>query len=121
MTEIPMADAGGAAAGERPKEVQYAGWLLLLAALTGLIVGGIEYAIWEDELALLGVILAVVAFWLYTQVMKQDYSAWMMTVIFNIIAIFLYATGANWPGVALSIIVLLYFINPNTKVHFENR
>ena len=73
------------------------------------------------ELALLGLILAVVAFWLYTQVMKQDYSAWMMTVIFNIIAIFLYATGYNWPGVALSIIVLLYFINPGTKVHFENR
>ena len=120
MTEIPIADAG-ATAGERPKEVQYAGWLLLLAAFTGMIVGGIEYAIWGDELALLGLILAAVAFWLYTQVMKQDYSAWMMTVIFNIIAIFLYATGANWPGVALSIIVLLYFINPGTKVHFENR
>ncbi|MFX1560161.1 MAG: hypothetical protein ACFFBL_06215 [Promethearchaeota archaeon] len=120
MTEIPMADAG-ATAGPRPKEVTQAGYLLLLAAITGLIVGTVEYLIWEDELALLGVVLAVVAFWLYTQVLKQDYSAWLMSVIFNIIAIFLYATGSNWPGVALSIIVLLYFINPSTKVHFENR
>ena len=120
MTEIPMADAGGTT-GPRPKEVTQAGYLLLIAAFTGLIVGGVEYAIWEDELALLGVILAVVAFWLYTQVLKMDYSAWMMTVIFNIIAIFLYATGSNWPGVVLSLIVLLYFINPGTKVHFENR
>lgn len=115
-----MPDEGGPT-GPRPKEVTQAGYLLLLAAMTGLIVGGIEYAIWEDELALLGVILAVVAIWLYTQVLKQDYSAWMMTVIFNIIAIFLYATGSNWPGVALSLIVLLYFINPSTKIHFENR
>ena len=115
-----MPDEGGST-GPRPKEVTQAGYLLLLAAFTGLIVGGVEYAIWEDELALLGVILAVVAFWLYTQVLKQDYSAWMMTVIFNIIAIFLYATGSNWPGVVLSLIVLLYFINPSTKIHFENR
>lgn len=120
MTEIPMADAGGTA-GPRPKEVTQAAWLLLLAAFTGMIVGGVEYALWGDELALLGVILAVVAIWLYTQVLKQDYSAWMMTVIFSIIAIFLYATGYNWGGVILSIIVLIYFISPNVKVHFENR
>jgi hypothetical protein len=120
MTEIPMADSG-ATGGVRPKEVTIAGWLILAASLTGLIVGGLEYVFWEDELALLGIVLAFVGFWLYTQVLKQDYSAWMMSVIFNIVAIFLYATGSNWPGVALSAICVIYFIAPNTKVHFEQR
>ncbi len=120
MTEIPMAESG-ATGGPRPKEVTIASYLILAASFTGLIVGGLSYAFWEDELSLLGIVLAVVGFWLYTQVLNQDYSAWMMSVLFNIIAIFLYATGSNWPGVALSVICVLYFISPNTKVHFEQR
>jgi hypothetical protein len=51
-------------------------------------------------------------------ILKQDYSAWMITVIFNIIAIFLYATGSNWAGVGLSFICFIYLISPNVKVHF---
>jgi hypothetical protein len=116
MTEIPMT---GPTEGARPKEVTYAGFLVLLEAIVGLIAAGVTYWIWEDELSLLGIILAVVAFWLYTMILKQDYSAWMMTVIFNIIAIFLYATGYNWAGVVLSLICLIYLISPNVKVHFE--
>ena len=104
--------------GTRPKEVTIAGYLILLEAITGLIVGGLNYYFWEDDLALLGIVLALVAFWLYTMILKQDYSAWMITVIFNIIAVFLYATGSNWPGVGLSLICLIYLISPNVKVHF---
>lgn len=118
MSEIPMA---GPTEGARPKEVTIAGYLVLLESLAGLIVGGLMYALWEDELSLLGIILAVVGFWLYTQILKQDYSAWMMTVIFNVIAVFLYWTGDNWPGIMLSIICLVYLISPNVKVHFEQR
>lgn len=120
MTEIPMADSG-AAAGARPKEVTYAGWLILIEAITGLIVGGVEYFLWENELSLLGVVLAVIAFWLYTMILKQDYAAWMMAVIFNVIAIFLYAAGDNWPGVILSLICWVYLIMPATRVHFEQK
>ena len=108
----------GPSEGARPKEVTYAGFLILLEAIVGLIVGGINYYMWEDELALLGIVLALIAFWLYTMILKQDYSAWMMAVIFNIIAVFLYATGSNWPGVGLSLICFIYLITPNVKVHF---
>ncbi|MFX1482412.1 MAG: hypothetical protein ACFFCP_04400 [Promethearchaeota archaeon] len=118
MTEIPMAEAGPSSGATAP-EVRNAGILLLLACITGLVVGGFEYILWEEDLALLGVILAVVGFCLYTQVMKADYSAWMMAVIFNIIGVFLYATGSNWGGVALSLICIIYFNMPNVKVHFE--
>lgn len=118
MSEIPMADSG-AAAGARPKEVTMAGWLILLEAIVGAIVGGVEYILFENELSLLGLVLALVAFWLYTMVLKQDYSAWMMAVIFNILAIFLYAAGDNWAGVALSVICFVYLISPNTSVHFK--
>ncbi|MFW9871405.1 MAG: hypothetical protein ACFFEL_17390 [Candidatus Thorarchaeota archaeon] len=118
MTEIPMAEAGPSRGAAAP-EVRNAGILLLLASITGFIVGGVEYYLWEEELALLGVVLAIVGFCLYTQVIKADYSAWMMAVIFNIIAIFLYATGSNWGGVALSLICVIYFNMPNVKVHFE--
>lgn len=115
-----MADSG-ATSGARPQEVTYAGYLLLLASLTGLIVGGATYWFFEDELSLLGIVLAVFGFILYTLVMKQDYTGWLLAVLFNIIAVFLYATGSNWPGVFLSILCVVYFMAPNTRVHFENR
>ena len=114
-----MAEAGPSRGGPVAQEVRNAGILFFLASITGLIVGGVEYAIWEDELALLGVVLAIVGFILAFQVMKGDYSAWLIGLIFNIIAIFLYATGANWGGVALSLICVIYFMLPNVKVHFE--
>lgn len=117
MSEIPMAEETGG----RPKEVTYAGWLILIEAIVGLIVGGVEYIIWENELSLLGVVLAVIAFWLYTMILKQDYAAWMMAVIFNIIAIFLYLAGDNYPGAILGIIVLVYLVSPNVRVHFEQK
>jgi len=120
MTEIPMADSG-ATGGPRPQEVTIAGYLILAASFTGLVVGGMTYYFWETELALLGVVLAFVGFWLYTQVLKQEYTAWLMSVLFNIIGVFLYLTGDNWPGAALSIICIIYFIAPNTKVHFEQK
>ncbi len=120
MAEIPMADAG-TPAGQRPKEVTWAGWLILIESLTGLIVGGVEYAIWENDLSLLGVVLAVIGFWLYTMIIKQDYAGWMMAVIFNIIAIFLYFAGDNYPGVVLSIICFVYLVLPTTRVHFEQK
>jgi hypothetical protein len=119
MTEIPMAESGPSRGGPVAPEVRNAGILFFLASITGLIVGGVEYAIWEDELALLGIVLAIVGFILAFQVMKGDYSAWMIGLIFNIIAIFLYATGYNWGGVALSLICVIYFMLPNVKVHFE--
>ena len=111
MTEI-------SGSGPRPKEVSIAGWLVLLESIVGLIIGGVEYVIWENELSLLGAVLAIVGFWLYFQILGQDYSAWNMAVIFNVIAIFLYAVGSNWPGVGLSVICFLYLIQPNVKAHF---
>ena len=110
---------GGNTSGARPKEVTYAGWLILLESVVGLIIGGVEYAIWDNDLSLLGAVLAIIGFWLYFQILKQDYSAWNMAVIFNVIAIFLYAAGSNWPGVGLSVICFLYLIQPNVKVHFK--
>ena len=108
----------GAVEGTRPKEVTIAGYLILLEAVVGLIAAGVTYYFWETDLSLLGIVLAIVAFWLYTMILKQDYSAWMITVIFNILAVFLYATGSNWAGVGLSLICFIYLISPNVKVHF---
>jgi len=119
MTEIPMADSG-ASTGFRPQEVKIAAWLVLLESITGLIVGGVEYAIWENELSLLGAVMALIGFWVYTMILKQDYGGWMIAVIFNVLAIVLYAIGENWPGVGLSLICFLYLLNPATRVHFES-
>ena len=116
---MTMEDGGTTSSGERPKEVTIAGWLVLLESITGLIIGGFEYAYWGNELSLLGAVMALVGFWIYTQILKQDYSAWNLAVIFNVIAIVLYAVGENWPGVGLSLICLLYLLQPNVKIHFE--
>lgn len=107
-----------------PKEVLMAGRLVLLESIVGAISGGVAYYISEEygyggnDLALLGIVLAIIGFWLYFQILHQDYTAWNMAVIFNILAIFLYATGENWPGVILSLICFLYLIQPNVKQYF---
>jgi len=115
---MTMDDGETTTTGPRPKEVTIAAWLVLLESITGLIIGGFEYAVYENELSLLGAVMALVGFWIYTQILNQDYSAWNIAVIFNVIAIVLYAVGSNIPGVGLSIICLLWLIAPNTKVHF---
>lgn len=108
----------------RPQEVKIAGWLVLLESIVGAISGGVSYYISEEygyggnDLALLGIVLAIVGFWLYFQILGQDYSAWNIAVIFNILAIFLYATGENWAGVILSLICFLYLVQPSVKQHF---
>ncbi|MHA3964730.1 MAG: hypothetical protein AM325_014460 [Candidatus Thorarchaeota archaeon SMTZ1-45] len=117
MTEIPMADAG-ATAGARPREVSIAGFLVLLESITGLIVGGLEYAIWENELSLLGAVLALIGFGIYFMILKQDYTGWLIAVIFNVFAIVLYAVGENWPGVGLSLICFFYLVQPSVRIHF---
>ncbi|MFW9835030.1 MAG: hypothetical protein ACFFEK_13605 [Candidatus Thorarchaeota archaeon] len=118
MSEIPMADSG-MAAGARPQEVQIAAWLVLLESIVGLIIGVFEYWYWENDLSLIGAILALIGFWVYTLILRQDYGGWMIAVIFNILALVLYAIGENWGGVILSLICFLYLLNPPTRIHFE--
>ncbi|UCE09307.1 MAG: hypothetical protein JSW61_10045 [Candidatus Thorarchaeota archaeon] len=121
MTEIPMADPG-VAAGERPREVTYAAFIVFLDAIAGLVSGAISYMIWEDWTAGIGVILALIAFWLYFQILKQDNQAWTLAVIFNIAAIFLYASGGivnNSAGILLSIISVIYLNLPDVRKHFQ--
>ena len=119
MTEIPMAGSGST--GSRPQEVKIAAFLVLIESLVGLFVGVLEYTIWENELSLLGAVLALIGFWVYTMILKQDYGGWMIAVIFNALAIVLYAIGENWPGVILSLFCFLYLLNPPTRVHFEQK
>jgi len=115
---MTMEDGGTTSSGVRPQEVNIAAWLVLLESIVGLVIGVGEYIVFENELSLLGAVLAFIGFWLYTQILNQDYSAWNMAVIFNVIAIFLYGAGWNIPGVILSIICFLYLIQPNVKQHF---
>ena len=108
----------GGTTGPRPKEVTYAALFVLIESIAGAIIGGVEYYIWENPLSLLGAVLGIIGFWLYFQLLSQDYSAWNMAVIFNILAIFLYLSGDNYPGVILSIFCFLYLITQNVKQHF---
>ena len=119
VTEIPMADPGPV--GARPREVTIAGYLVLLDAITGLIVGAISYYMWEDWTAGLGIILALIAFLLAFRIWNRDPQAWNLAVIFNLAAIFLYMTSWNVPGAVLSLISVIYLMLPNVKVHFEDR
>jgi hypothetical protein len=117
MTEIPMANSSSKE--DKPQEVKLAAWLVLLESIVGLIIGVVEYAIWENDLSLVGAVLALIGFWVYTLILRQDYGGWMIAVIFNVLAMVLYAIGENWPGVVLSLVCFLYLLNPPTRVHFE--
>lgn len=120
MTEIPMAEPEGYAepSGERPQEVKIAGYLVLLNALTGLIVSGINFAIYESATSVIGLVFSFIGFWLYGQINNQSQQAYNWAMIILIIGIVLYALDVNFPGVGLCLITLLYLNNPNTKRHF---
>ncbi|MHA2378849.1 MAG: hypothetical protein ACXADO_07110 [Candidatus Thorarchaeota archaeon] len=119
MTEIPMADDTGAPPGERPREVSIASYIILLDAIAGIITGGIGFVIWEDAASGAGIILGLIAIWLYFQILKQDRMSWTLAVIFNIAGILLYAYGENWAGVVLSAISVIYLNLPDVSKHFR--
>jgi hypothetical protein len=102
----------------RPQEVNIAAFILLVDAIAGIVTGALWYYWYEDWTAGLGVIIALIAFWLYPQIQNQKEQAWNIVVIFSLIAIFLYATSWNYPGIALSIFTIIYYNLPNVKVHF---
>lgn len=118
MTEIPMADDSGIQRGDRPREVTIAGFLMILNAITGIIVGGLGFAVWEDVASGAGIILGVIAIFLYFQILKQDRMSWTLAVVFLIAGALLYAYGGNWAGVGLTAITIVYFILPTTSQHF---
>ena len=119
MTEIPLADDGTTSRGEVPQEVKIASYIILLDAIAGIISGGLGFAIWEDAASGAGIILGVIAIFLYFQILKQDKMSWTLAVVFNIAGIFLYAYGVNWAGVGLSIISVFYLVLPSTSKHFN--
>ncbi|MFX1369127.1 MAG: hypothetical protein ACFFAY_11050 [Promethearchaeota archaeon] len=113
-----MADDRGTQRGERPQEVTIAGFLMILNAIAGIIVGGLGFAVWEDVASGAGLILGVIAIFLYFQILKQDRMSWTMAVVFLIAGALLYAYGENWAGVALTAITIFYYVLPNTSQHF---
>ena len=67
MTEIPMAgpESFEEPSGEKPQEVRIAGYLILLNAIAGLIVSGINFYIWESATSAIGLAFSLIGFWLY--------------------------------------------------------
>ena len=104
----------GATSG-RPQEVRIAAWLVLIESIVGVIIGGVEYVLYENELSLIGAVLAIIGFWIYLQILNQDLSWWNIAVIFNVLAIALYIAGWNIYGVGLSVLVFVYLILPSTR------
>ncbi|MHA1909109.1 MAG: hypothetical protein ACW98Y_17575 [Candidatus Thorarchaeota archaeon] len=103
----------------RPKEVTYASYIVLAEVIAGLIVAGINFALYESWTSGIGLLMAVVGIFIYFQILKQDSQAWTIAVIFSIVAILLYAYGDNWPGAILSLIAVIYLNMPDVKVHFQ--
>jgi hypothetical protein len=120
MTEIPMAEPEGYSepTSGRPQEVKIAGILVLLNAITGLIVSGINFAIWESATSIIGLVFSLIGFWLYGQINGQSQQAWNWAVIILLIAAVLYGIDGNIPGVGLSLITFFYLNLPDTKRHF---
>ncbi|MFW9890478.1 MAG: hypothetical protein ACFFER_20070 [Candidatus Thorarchaeota archaeon] len=118
MTEIPMADDSGIRGGERPREVTMAGFLMILNAIAGIVTGGLGFWVWEDAASGAGLILGVIAIFLYFQILKQDRMSWTLAVVFLIAGALLYAYGENWAGVGLTAITIVYYVLPTTSQHF---
>ncbi len=114
-----MADDSGVQRVGRPQEVTIAGYLMLLNAIAGIIVGGLGFAVWEDVASGAGLILGVIAIFLYFQILKQDKMSWTLAIVFLIAGALLYAYGDNWAGVGLAAITIFYYVLPSTSQHFQ--
>ena len=60
----------GEETGTLPREVQFAAWLVLIESIVGVIIGGFEFALYENELSLIGAVLAIIGFWIYFQLLN---------------------------------------------------
>jgi hypothetical protein len=105
-----------------PKEVTTASYIILLDIICGIVVSAIMWEINGDWTAGIGLVIAIVAIWVYLEIKKMNPQAWQLGIILNLVGIALYLLGNVYtgiPGALLGIISVLYLYSPNVRKHFQ--
>ncbi len=120
MAEIPMPGGVTGTTSERPIQVTIAVFLLIINAFLGLATAGFGIAVYENMESALGLVVALIAFWIAKALMDGKGEAWTWAVFLNLIAIALYAFSIFWlEGITLSVLTLVYLNVPAVKQYFQ--
>ncbi len=122
MAEIPIPTTGySAPSGDRPLGVTILAILQILGGFLGLLAASIFFIVpfWGwiigGFLAIFALLDVVIGWGLWS--MKSW--AWMVAIILNIIGIIIGIPTADWLGIIISIIVILYLQQPDIKSRFR--
>ena len=121
IAEIPM-PSGGTSGGtsERPMQLQIAVFLLIINALLGLATAGFGIAVYENVESALGLVIALIAFFIAKSLWDGSKDAWTWAVFLNLIAIALYAFSIFWvEGITLCVLTLIYLNVPAVREHLR--
>ena len=121
IAEIPM-PSGGTSGGtsERPMQLQIAVFLLIINALLGLAAAGFGIAVYENVESALGLVIALIAFFIAKSLWDGSKDAWTWAVFLNLIAIALYAFSIFWvEGITLCVLTLIYLNVPAVREHLR--
>ena len=121
IAEIPM-PSGGTSGGtsERPMQLQIAVFLLIINALLGLAAAGFGIAVYENVESALGLVIALIAFFIAKSLWDGSKDAWTWAVFLNLIAIALYAFSIFWvEGITLCVLTLIYLNVPAVREHLK--
>ena len=121
IAEIPM-PSGGTSGGtsERPMQLQIAVFLLIINALLGLATAGFGIAVYENVESALGLVIALIAFFIAKSLWDGSKDAWTWAVFLNLIAIPLYAFSIFWiEGITLCVLTLIYLNVPAVREHLR--
>jgi len=123
LTEIPMAGEGTqpSRSGKRPFGVTLIAVLefllsvILLAAGIGLQAGG-----WFlSAMGLVLVAIGLAGIFLCVGLLNLRSWAWTGVVVLDIVALIISLANQGWPGVVLSLIIVLYLFQPDIKARFS--
>ena len=121
IAEIPM-PSGGTSGGtsERPMQLQIAVFLLIINALLGLATAGFGIAVYENVESALGLVIALIAFFIAKSLWDGSKDAWTWAVFLNLIAIALYAFSIfAIEGITLCVLTLIYLNVPAVREHLR--
>ena len=114
--------SGGTSGGtsERPMQLQIAVFLLIINALLGLAAAGFGIAVYENVESALGLVIALIAFFIAKSLWDGSKDAWTWAVFLNLIAIALYAFSIFWiEGITLCVLTLIYLNVPAVREHLK--
>jgi len=126
LAEIPMAGEGtqSSRSGERPLGVtliailQFLQSIVLLASgAAGLLVGSIFPLL--AAIGIVVIVIGLIGFYIGLGLLNLRSWAWTWAVLLNILGLIVSLGSSGWVSVLLSIVIVIYLLQPDIKARFR--